>query len=50
MKNFILYIIILITSIKVQAQSDTNHLIKDAIEFQKHSNLFFWYATESRTS
>jgi hypothetical protein len=47
MKNFILYIIILITSIKVQAQSDTNHLIKDAIEFQKHSNLFFWYATES---
>ena len=47
MRKFILHIIILISIIKVQGQNDTNTVLNDAIDLQKHSNLFFWFATES---
>ena len=47
MRKFILHIIILISIIKVQGQNDTNTIFNDAIDLQRHSNLFFWFATES---
>ena len=47
MRKFILHIIILISIIKVQGQNDTNTVLNDAIALQKHSNLYFWFATES---
>jgi len=47
MRKFILHIIILISVINVHGQNDSNTVLNDAINLQRHSNLFFWFATES---
>jgi len=48
MKKIFLLTIVLFTVLLTKAQVDTNQLINDATELQKHSKLYFWYATESK--
>ena len=48
MKRIFLLTIVLCTVLLTKAQVDTNQLINEATELQNHSNLYFWYATESK--